>query len=45
MDNACPGVERFMEKFGDVALELEMRIKDLDFNWRPEWERTNMESH
>jgi hypothetical protein len=38
-DNAYPDVVRIMEKLSDLALDLEMRIKDLDSSWKPEWER------
>lgn len=40
-DNDYPDVERFMEKLADLALDLELRIKDLDPGWKPEWERTD----
>jgi hypothetical protein len=43
-DNAYPDVARFLEKLSDLTLELEMRIKDLDPNWKPEWERSNLEN-
>ncbi len=42
-DNAYPDVARIMEKFSDLALDLEMWIKDLDPDWKPEWERAGSE--
>jgi hypothetical protein len=32
-----------MEKLSDLALDLEMRLKDLDPDWKPEWERAGSE--